>query len=111
MESPTICEVLERVKAIEKRLEQATPGSWEWWTSNSWKRLEVKDRTIPTQYVLYPYDAKDGQSDIAIKQGDMDFIENAPDDMRFLVKQLRAYLELDVFTGPDAPLPPTRENP
>lgn len=46
---------------------------WEWWTSNSFRRLSVRGSTVDGG-VMYAYVAHDGQPDISIRQSDMALI-------------------------------------
>ena len=55
-----------------------TPGPWEWWTSNSWRRLRHTDRGVSTD-VLIPFALKDGGADIDVTPADMALIAAAPD--------------------------------
>lgn len=55
-----------------------TPGPWEWWTSNSWRRLRHSDRGVSTN-VLYPSVHSDGQADIDVTEDDMGLIAAAPE--------------------------------
>jgi hypothetical protein len=56
----------------------ATPGPWEWWTSNSWRRLvhQVGGTQIP---VLTPTVARDGHPDLMVSETNMALIAAAPD--------------------------------
>ena len=51
-----------------------TTGPWEWWTSNSWRRLRHSDRGVSTN-VLYPF----VQADIDVSTANMALIAAAPD--------------------------------
>ena len=55
-----------------------TPGPWEWWTSNSWRRLvhQIGGTQIP---VLTPYVCRDGHPDLQCSAGNMALIASAPD--------------------------------
>lgn len=55
-----------------------TPGPWEWWTSNSWRRLvhQVGGTQIP---VCTPTVARDGHPDLMVSEADMALIAAAPD--------------------------------
>lgn len=55
-----------------------TPGPWEWWTSNSWRRLRYSHRGV-SENVLLPFVCRDGQPDIDVKPSDMALIAAAPD--------------------------------
>src|SRR5579864_7981560 len=55
-----------------------TPGPWEWWTSNSWRRLRHSERGVSTD-VLMPCVHNDGQPDINVNAADMALIAAAPE--------------------------------
>jgi hypothetical protein len=57
-----------------------TPGPWQWWTSNSWRRLKRDGHGI-TQNVLEPYVCKDGHPDCSVSEADMRLIAAAPDEL------------------------------
>lgn len=63
-----------------------TPGPWEWWTSNSWRRLRYSSRGVSTD-VLMPTVHRDGQVDIEATPADMALIAAAPD----MLAALKAY--------------------
>lgn len=85
-------------KAEARRLlelaEMATPGPWKWWTSNSWKRLKRDDFGI-LEPVIEPYVCPDGHPDCTVAQGDMLFIEAAPDFAALLRLALSRIDELE----------------
>ena len=58
-----------------------TKGPWEWWTSNSMKRLSANDKDGG---VIYPYVCHDGVADIAIREEDMRLIASAPDMAEYI---------------------------
>ncbi len=62
-----------------------TPGPWEWWTSNSWRRLRRSERGVSTN-VLYPCVHEDGQPDVDVSQADMLLIAAAPDLLAALMR-------------------------
>ena len=63
-----------------------TPGPWEWWTSNSWRRLRAKDITQSYSEVAYPTTSKaDGHPDIVISEADMRLIAAAPEMYELLL--------------------------
>lgn len=53
-----------------------TPGPWQWWTSNSWRRLSsgTKDGNVLCPVVQ----RSDGHSDVIVSEADMALIEAAP---------------------------------
>lgn len=56
-----------------------TPGPWEWWTSNSWRRLSSTARGHDQQGgVICPTIARDGHPDLIVKEADMVLIAAAP---------------------------------
>lgn len=65
-------------------MREHTPGPWEWWTSNSWRRLRHSDRGVSTN-VLYPDVHYDGQADIVVSEADMHLIAAAPDLLTALI--------------------------
>jgi hypothetical protein len=58
-----------------------TPGPWEWWTSNSLKRLSAGDRDGK---VLSAYVARDGVADVTVAESDMALIAVAPELLEFV---------------------------
>ena len=61
--------------------------TWEWWTSNSWRRLMAPRRgSVQTRAVLMPTVCRDGQPDIVVSEADMALIAAAP-DLLALAKQ------------------------
>jgi len=60
-----------------------TPGPWQWWTSNSWRRLTAHN--LPGRGygqegdVLCPIVARDGHPDLVVKMADATLIAAAPD--------------------------------
>lgn len=72
--------------AIEALANAATPGRWEWWTSNSWRRLKTND----DKNVAEPYLAvSDRHPDLMISEADMSFIAAARTDVPALVAYAR----------------------
>lgn len=69
---------------------QHTPGEWEWWTSNSWRRLRSALGHGQTADVCCPYIAKDGHPDLYITREDMDLIVAAPAMLKALKQHLVA---------------------
>lgn len=55
-----------------------TPGPWEWWTSNSWRRLRHSDRGVSTD-VIMPTVHPDGHPDLIVSDGDAALLAAAPD--------------------------------
>lgn len=53
-----------------------TPGPWEWWTSNSWRRLRHSDRGVSTNVIL-PIVCPDGHPDLEVTADDAALIERA----------------------------------
>lgn len=84
------------LEAIQKIWDRATPGPWEWWTSNSWRRLKqvlfssLDDMVSSTTNVLEPVVSRaDGHPDLSISQADMDAIEAAPTHIVWLVDRVQ----------------------
>jgi hypothetical protein len=67
-------------------MKPTTPLPWEWWTSNSFKRLSSggKDGNV-----LYAYRAGDGFPDVCIKPADMEYLVHACNNYPKLVDALR----------------------
>ena len=65
-----------------------TPGSWHWWTSNSFTRL-MSDDHGHTRSVLSPVVLRDGQPDIVVTPDDMALIAAAPVMLEVLQDALR----------------------
>src|SRR5258707_1617369 len=59
-------------------MSEHTLGPWEWWTSNTWRRLRHSDRGVSTN-VLMPFPLKDGGADIDVTPADMSLIAAAPE--------------------------------
>lgn len=62
-----------------------TPGTWAWWTSNSWTRLRSED-CGRTREVLTPVRLRDGQLHIVVTPDDMALIAAAKLMLEMLVK-------------------------
>lgn len=62
-------------------MRQHTPGPWQWWTSNSLRRLtsHAGGRSGQDGGVLHAYRCRDGVADIAVSDADMSLIAAAPD--------------------------------
>lgn len=56
-----------------------TPGPWEWWTSNSWKRLRSNPSNGRDAGVAAPFVSRDGHADLEVSAADMTLIAAAPD--------------------------------
>ena len=63
-----------------------TPGPWEWWTSNSWRRLRSNPANGRDAGVIVPFVAPDGHPDLEVSAADMSLIAAAP-DLLALAKQ------------------------
>jgi len=72
----------ERIAEIRARNAARTPGRWQWWTSNSFRRLSARGDGDVAYGWMQP---SDGHPDIQIREHDMAFIENAPDDITDLL--------------------------
>lgn len=59
-------------------MSRTTPGPWEWWTSNSWRRLVHQDGGTQLPVVM-PMIARDGHPDLVVNQANMALIAAAPD--------------------------------
>ena len=57
----------------------STPGPWEWWTSNSWRRLRSNPANGRDAGVVTPFVARDGHPDLEVSAADMALIVTAPD--------------------------------
>lgn len=57
----------------------STPGPWEWWTSNSWRRLRSNPSNGRDVGVCVPFVASDGHADLEVSSADMALIAAAPD--------------------------------
>jgi len=55
-----------------------TPGPWEWWTSNSWRRLRSNPADGRDVGVVVPFVARDGHPDLEVSAADMSLIAAAP---------------------------------
>lgn len=89
---------MDRIDQIKMRLQRATKGRWHWWTSNSWRRLKSETDDFECVAVLTPTKSQsDGHPDCAIQGADMELIENAPGDIRHLLKLVELYEQ--VLTG------------
>lgn len=55
-----------------------TPGPWEWWTSNSWRRLRSNPSNGRDVGVCVPFVARDGHPDLEVSAADMALIAAAP---------------------------------
>lgn len=62
---------------LRELAEAATPGPWEWWTSNSWRRLRNDCGRGVHSNVALPTVGNDGQPDIQVRPEDMAFIAAA----------------------------------
>lgn len=82
----------EQLSELERLNREATPGAWEWWTSNSVRRL--KSLTPDGwQHVAEAFKACDGVPCIAIQEADAELIaktRNALPPLLSEVRQLRA---------------------
>lgn len=67
---------------------QHTPSPWEWWTSNSWRRLRHSNRGVSSNVIL-PTVAPDGQPDLLVSDDDACLIAAAPD----LLEALQAIMD------------------
>lgn len=63
--------------ALRKMCEAATPEPWEWWASNSWRRLRNDCGGGVHSNVALPTVGNDGQPDIQVRPEDMAFIAAA----------------------------------
>jgi len=78
-----------------------TPGPWEWWTSNSWRRLRHSERGVSTD-VLMPCVHNDGQPDIIVNAADMALIAAAPDLLAALQNIVPRFERCCAAMGSDA---------
>jgi uncharacterized coiled-coil protein SlyX len=76
------------IYAIEAKARAATPGPWEWWTSNSYRRLTGADGKAGG--VAHGFTHRDGVTDIAIREEDMAHIAAvSPNVVLELIARLR----------------------
>jgi hypothetical protein len=68
------------------------PGPWEWWTSNSWRRL-ISRQGSKTANVLCPIVTPDGHPDCVVSKADMALIAAAPDLYEALKYVIRAWAD------------------
>lgn len=69
-----------------------TKGEWEWWTSNSYKRLTAKTDGD----VLHAYIASDGHPCIQVSKDDANLISAAP-DLYEALKYARRFMDPRTF--------------
>lgn len=86
------------LKPIRERLKKASAGPWEWWTSNSFRRLSGPDGKDGG--IAYATVARDGQPDISIREDDMEFIAHARTDVENLVHEVE-YLRMRIAEWTD----------
>jgi hypothetical protein len=68
---------------------QHSAGPWEWWTINSWKRLQRTERGVSTN-ILMPCRLPGGGATIAVSDADMALIASAPDLLAALMSLCEA---------------------
>lgn len=73
--------------AVLALMERATPGEWEWWTSNSTRRLSVRHGRDGG--VLHAYLASDGLADISVSDENAALIAAAVNFLRAHSDSLR----------------------
>ena len=56
-----------------------TPGPWEWWTSNSWRRLRSNPANGRDLGVVTPFVTPDRHADLEVSPADMALIAAAPE--------------------------------
>lgn len=78
----------ERHEACKAREKAATKGPWEWWTSNSHRRLTAEDRQDGG--VAYGTSQRDGCGDIVIGEADMAFTEHAREDVPDMLAKIES---------------------
>jgi hypothetical protein len=78
-----------KLDELERLAHAATPGPWEWWTSNSWRRLTAEGGREGG--VLCPFvNRYDHHPDLSISAEDMAHIASAdPPTVLELVRELR----------------------
>lgn len=86
------------------RQEEFTPGPWQWWTSNSWKRLTAHNKRGGDYEregnVLCPFTSRsDGHPDCDVSNADMHLISAAP-ELYEALKAQEAW-EADVILNAD----------
>ena len=80
------------IDKIQDRVRKATRGKWHWWTSNSWRRLMTRFEDQRLETVLRPFNNQaDDHIDVSINQADMTLIENAPADLKYLLRLVAEY--------------------
>ena len=71
---------------LERLARAATPGPWEWWTSNSFRRLSARRDGD----VLCAVSCRDGVPDIKGSEANKDFIAGAnPETVLALIERLK----------------------
>ena len=72
--------------------EAGTPGPWEWWTSNSRRRLKVGPGRHHGDNILEGITLHDGATDIVISDADMRRIARVPEleEIAFAAEELLA---------------------
>lgn len=74
--------------------DEASPGPWEWWTSNSMRRLTGPDGKDGG--VLSAYRAADGFSCVSVSDGNAALIEAACNNYATLCRKL---IEIDAYAN------------
>lgn len=77
-----------KLDEIRARLEEATPGPWEWYNGCSWWRLGLADDQAQDTKVMSPHVCSDGQPTIVVSSSDRALTENAPADIAYLLDQV-----------------------
>ena len=82
-----------------------TPGPWEWWTSNSFRRLSSKATGKDGDVLYATVQPSDGHPDVELPNGgwngpDGRLIAAAPELLQALVETL-AFCEANTFGGDD----------
>jgi hypothetical protein len=69
---------------VRNRVRLATPGEWEFWTGNSWRRFGVKG-TCDTVLEPSQYSRSDHTPTLNVSDADTDVIAHATTDLRRLL--------------------------
>lgn len=77
-----------RLAEIKARADAATPGPWEWWTSNSWRRLSATDTRKDGDVLCPVVNPYDKHPDLSVTEPDMEFIAHARGDVPDLLAEV-----------------------
>jgi len=89
---PSLTDV--ELAAIRARIEAASPGPWEWWTSNSFRRLSGPDGKDGG--VLHAVVLRDGVPDVEVSEEDAALLAHARTDLPRLLGEVERLRKLAV---------------